>query len=470
MVATRTVIAVNRFGLGARPGELRLADADSREWLLSQVQDTPPLPSELRNLPDSASALVQLQKLFEQRKALKEPGQDDKAAAGKDFQRRQKEIQAKLRGIYTSQATARIKAAANSERPFYERLTHFWANHFAVSADKQITRTLAATLENEAIRPHVTGYFANMLLAVERHPAMITYLDNHMSIGPNSQAARWAKRRRGKDLGFNENLAREILELHTLGVNGGYTQDDVTTFAHVLTGWTVAGTRGPFKDGDPGHFIFREQMHEPGSKKMLGQSYPDGGQKQGIAVLNDLAEHPSTAKFIATKLVRHFISDDPPAAAVDRVASAFRNSNGNLPVVYESLIDSVEAWDPPMPKFKTPQDFVISTFRALDFTPTKMEHALGPLRILGQLPYMPGSPAGWPDTAADWAGSDAVMKRIEWSVAVGDRVGNRSHPLGVAEATIGPLMSEHSRLAVKRAASPAQALALLLVSPEFQRR
>lgn len=469
MVATRTVIAVNRFGLGARPGELQRAEADSRAWLLSQLQDTFPEPSELRDLPDSASALVELQKLFDQLKAVRQIGQSDKAAA-RDFQQQQKEIQEQLRDIYTSQATARIKAAANSERPFYERLTHFWANHFAVSADKQITRTLAATLENEAVRPHVHGYFADMLLAVEQHPAMITYLDNHMSIGPNSRAARWVKRRRGQELGFNENLAREILELHTLGVNGGYTQGDVTTFAKVITGWTVAGIRGPFKDGNPGHFMFRDQMHEPGSKKVLGRRYTDDGEGQGVAVLKDLAEHSSTARFVATKLVRHFISDSPPAAAVDDVANAFLDSNGYLPTVYESLIDRPEAWDPPAPKFKTPQDFVISTFRALDFTPTKMEHALGPLRILGQLPYMPGSPAGWPDTAADWAGSDAVMKRIEWSVAVGDKVGNRSHPLRVAEATIGPLLSEHSRLAVKRAASPSQGLALLLVCPEFQRR
>ena len=470
MVSKESVIAVNRFGLGAQPGELTRADRDPRRWLMQQVQGRPKNPQELRNLPDSATALVDLQRSFEQKRELKKQFDGDAGVDADKFQKQQKEFQQGLRDVYTRQATARIQVAANTDTPFYERLTHFWTNHFATSADKQITRTLAATLENEAIRPNVNGNFVDMLLAVEQHPAMIGYLDNQMSVGPNSQAARWAKRRRRKELGINENLAREILELHTLGVNGGYTQKDVTTFAYAITGWTVAGLRGPFHDGEPGHFIFREQMHEPGSRNILGKRYSDDGFGQGISVLEDLASHPSTARHISTKLARHFIADDPPKSVVDRLAAVFEDGDGHLPAVYEALVVSPEAWDPPQSKLKTPQDFVVSTFRALDFTPDKMEHALGPLRILGQLPYMPGSPAGWPDTAGDWGGSDALMKRIEWAVAVGDRVGNRVNPIAVADRSIASLLTDHSKTAISRASSPAQGLALFFVSPEFQRR
>lgn len=475
MAQTSSVIAANRFGLGARPGDLAAIGGDPRGWLLGQVERDPGLPSELAGLPHSSEVLLELREFFQQRQKLKrqlesDPEKDSDVAAELRKQMR-KDGKGGLRGIYLTQAEARMTVAATTERPFYERLVHFWTNHFATSADKLVTIGTAATLENEVIRKHVTGRFVEMLIAVEQHPAMITYLDNQGSIGPNSKAAAWAQRRRGDlKLGINENLAREILELHTLGVNGGYTQQDVTTFAQVITGWSIAGMRGPFKDGEPGYFIFRDVMHEPGAKTVLGNRYRDDGVGQGEAVLRDLAGHPSTAHFIATKLVRHFIADEPPAEAVARVEQTFTESDGNLPDVYAALIACPEAWDPALAKLKTPQDYVVSTFRALDFAPERPEQALGPLRVLGQLPYMPGSPAGWPDTAADWGGSDAILKRVELAVAVGDRVGNRVNPLDVADSALGPVLGEHSRTWIGRAESPAQGLALLLASPEFQRR
>ncbi len=254
------------------------------------------------------------------------------------------------RPLYVDEATARLSQAVQTDRPFVERLTHFWTNHFAVSIDKVAVLGIAGAFEREAIRPNVLGNFTDLLLAVERHPAMLLYLDNHLSVGLNSRAAQAVGRRRSKSnvprqLGLNENLAREILELHTLGVNGGYTQQDVTTFAEVITGWSIGGDSGraPKRlrgdDGEPGKFLFRPTIHEPGAKTVLGKRYAESDEKQGEAVLRDVAKMPATATFIATKLARHFIADDPPPGAVEALAKSFTKSRGDLPSVYRTLIE-----------------------------------------------------------------------------------------------------------------------------------
>ena len=236
-----------------------------------------------------------------------------------------------------------------TEESFRERLVHFWTNHFAVSADKPQVLALAGTLENEAIRPHVAGRFADMLTAVESHPAMILYLDNQASIGPGSQLAQRRSRRSSagdRKLGINENLAREILELHTLGVDGGYTQQDVTTFARALTGWSIGTDRFP-GGGELGKFAFHDAAHEPGAKTIMGTRYGQSGVAQPRAVLTDLAKHPATARHVATKLARHFIADEPPPDAVERIAKAFRDSDGDLPTVHRAVLDTPEAWVTP---------------------------------------------------------------------------------------------------------------------------
>jgi uncharacterized protein (DUF1800 family) len=446
-VALTNVTAANRFGLGARPGELRLIGPNPREWLKGQLRGSRPIPEAMRGLPGSADVV----KTFRQAK-----GERRKALAP----------------IYQDQVAARYRVAAATPEPFRERLVHFWTNHFAVSADKAQVIALAATLENEAIRPHIGASFVRMLHAVEAHPAMILYLDNQASIGPHSQLASRAQRRArsgSRKLGINENLAREILELHTLGVNGGYSQRDVTTFAQALTGWSIGGTRA-LGNGKQGEFEFHEQAHEPGAKTILGKRYGQEGAAQPRAVLDDLARHPATARHVATKLARHFIADDPPAAAVDRIAKAFTDSDGDLPRVHEAVIDAAEAAEGAGAKFKTPHDFVVSAFRMLDFVPELPQQILAPFQLLGQRPYSPGSPAGWPDTADRWDGPDALLKRIEWAAAVGDRIANRIQPLSIGEQSLGAALSERTRTAVARAASAAQGVTLLLASPEFQRR
>jgi uncharacterized protein (DUF1800 family) len=310
---------------------------------------------------------------------------------------------------------------------------------------------------------------------VEQHPAMIAFLDNQYSVGKDSELARLAARRiardkPGREFGINENLAREILELHTLGVNGGYAQSDVTSFAQILTGWSIGGGKGRLAGGISGRFYFRENLHQPGAKTFLGKTYYESGRRQGEAVLEDLAAHPATARFIATKLVRHFIADDPPPAAVERVARAYLKSGGDLPRVYAALIEAPDAWNADMRKFKTPEDFVFSTLRALHVSPRQPEEVLRSFELLGQRQYTPGSPAGWPDTAKSWDGSDALMHRVLWASRVAARFEQGTDPVDLATSSLGAYLRPETVTALRRASSATQALALLLMSPEFQRR
>jgi uncharacterized protein (DUF1800 family) len=455
-------IAANRFGLGARPTELASIGADGRDWLRAQLKGVPPALTGAQLRP-SSEILAEGLRLRRQQEEAKKSG----AAPKQDLEK----VGQYLKPIYTSEVLARFQQATATERPFVERLTQFWANHFAVSIDKQFLAGLAGSFEREAIRPHVLGRFSDMLLAVESHPAMLVYLDNHLSVGPHSQAAvRGERRQSARKIGINENLAREILELHTLGVGSGYTQADVTSFAEVITGWSIGDDRGRFASGIPGEFLFRPELHEPGAKVVLNTRYPDTGIGQGIAVLRDLARQQATAHFIATKLVRHFVADDPPAAAVNRVAGAFTASEGDLPVVYRALVDAHESWAQPLAKFKTPADYIVSAYRGLALPVEAGKGPLAPFELLGQRTWSPGSPAGWPDRSADWDGASAVIKRIEWADAVGARVGSRRDAAELASQLLGATLSDATRTAVARAASAAQGLTLLLAAPEFMRR
>jgi uncharacterized protein (DUF1800 family) len=319
----------------------------------------------------------------------------------------------------------------------------------------------------------VAGKFADMLVAAEQHPAMILFLDNQRSIGPRSQVGKRANRRNKKrNVGLNENLAREILELHTLGVNGGYTQEDVTTFAKVITGWSIGGANdtGRFSEGVPGRFEFRESIHEPGKQTILGRQYRQSGLDQGEAVLRDFAVHPSTARFLATKLARHFVADEPPAGLVDKLAAAYLESDGNLSTVYEALVRADEPWRDIHTKYKTPHEFVISTFRAFNHVPRDTRFVVRALELMGQTTFRPGSPEGWPDTAEQWGGADGLYKRIEWCNSVARVVGSKTSPANLGDAVLGPALSAATRKSISRAESGVQGLTLLLASPEFQRR
>jgi uncharacterized protein (DUF1800 family) len=454
-------IATNRFGLGARPGEMAQLTGDPRGWLQAQLKGAPPLIAD-PGLQSTATMVASIDKVRAQNRQTRSSASAINAVV---------KLGEIYRPAYVGEVTARLRLAATTDRPFLERITQFWSNHFAVSVDKAIVLGVAGSYEREAIRPHVLGSFAQLLLAVEHHPAMLLYLDNYRSVGPDSRLAGRAQERGGKPLGINENLAREIMELHTLGVNGGYSQADVTAFAKVITGWSIgAAGKGVAAGGVPGEFLFRTNIHEPGAQSVIGHRYAQDGQAQGESVLLDLAASPATGQHIATQLARHFIADDPPPDAVARLARVFTRSAGDLPAVYRALIAEEAAWTQPLSKFKTPNDYVISTWRALNL-PIEDARTVPPIFAgLGQRVLSPNSPAGWPDRSADWDGASALMQRLRWADQIGQRVGAGVNAVQLAQQILGGNLAENTRLALGRAASAAQALTLLLAAPEFMRR
>ncbi|HUA54247.1 MAG TPA: DUF1800 domain-containing protein [Candidatus Sulfotelmatobacter sp.] len=444
-VTAPAAFAAARFGLGARPGELAIIGRDPRGWVESQLQRPAPLPAALAGKPSSAEILAEVMEAH----AKGGPAKVGKLA------------RENLRAVYLNEVAARTQAAIETDHPVFERLVQFWSNHFTVSVrGKPFVLGIPGAYEREAIRPHVLGRFEDMLRAVVEHPAMLVYLDNWLSVGPDSIGGR----RRNK--GLNENLAREIMELHTLGVDGGYTQADVTTFAKVLTGWTVT----PLRSGDPGHFRFMPQIHEPGDKVILGRPYAEGGKAEGDAVLRDLAHHPSTARFIATKLARHFIADDPPPDAVDRLARRFQETGGDLGAVTRTLVALPEAWPKTPNKIKTPNELVISAFRALGGAPEEPLRLVQSLAVLEQPTFSAPSPAGWPDKASDWIGPEAAMKRIEWVHVLATRWPREDSPITLASDVLGDGVAPTTSFAFEHAASARDGVAYVLLSPEFQRR
>lgn len=339
--------------------------------------------------------------------------------------------------------------------PVYERWVGFWANHFSVAATKGTTLGLVWPYEREAIRPHATGRFGDMLRATTVHPAMLLYLDNAQSIGPNSRAGQRRSR------GLNENLARELLELHTVGVQGGYTQADVTALAQLLTGWSL--------DRASGESRFNPQLHEPGPKQVLGQRYPEGPQALDM-LLADLARHPATARFVCTKLACHFVTDDPPAALVDALVGRFRSSDGDLLALAEALFGHDLAWQAQAPpKFKRPEDLVLSAHRMLQLPVVQTERLVTAVAQMGQPPGRAPSPQGWPDRTEDWLAPDALWKRTEWAAAFARQHG-KTDARQLAAQSLGADLGVDTQRQIERADSGAQALALLLASPEFQRR
>jgi uncharacterized protein (DUF1800 family) len=370
-----------------------------------------------------------------------------------------------IQKTYRAEALARLQRARIADCGLVERLVVFWSNHFCISANKGgLARMWAGSFEREAIRPHVLGRFGDMLKAVEQHPAMLFFLDNQQSQGPESRAGEIRKR------GLNENLAREIMELHTLGVGGGYSQDDVTSLARIITGWTYAGRKGQL--GLPGTFAFNANAHQPGAQRLLGKTYENTGVAQGEAALADLARHPSTAKFIATKFARHFVADDPPPALVARLRDVFGKSDGDLKALTSALLDSDEAWQTPMTKMRSPYEFLVAIGRLLGQgrVPEDPNRFLGGLNLLGQPLWSPAGPNGFPDSNAAWAAPEGMKLRLDISAQVASRSAESTDARDLLELVAADAASIETRRTIERAESRQQALALLLMSPEFQRR
>lgn len=449
-------VALNRFGLGARPDEP--LPAQPRAWLLGQFERYAAAPPAWAAEPASATLVTSY---LDYQRALRQ------ADAGNELAIRQK-LAADSRERYRSAVTARAASALDTPAPLAERLVHFWANHFAVSIDKNPLASLAGSFEAEAIRPHVFGRFEDMLLAVQRHPAMLLYLDQARSIGPGSPAG--LRSRPGRQRGLNENLAREILELHTLGVRSGYGQDDVVELARGLTGWSIGGMPGLPPGGTPGGFAFHAALHEPGPRQLLGRRYDQSGEAQAQAMLRDLASQAATARHIATKLARHFAGDSPPPALTERLSQAFTQSGGHLPTVYRTLIEAPEIWGLAQPKFKTPWEWTLSSLRGLGLRESGAVPIAPMLVQLGQPVWRPGSPAGFDDVAESWMAPDALMRRVELAQRLADRAASTADARSLGPRLLPGGLSNATATVLARAESPATALALLLASPEFLRR
>jgi len=364
---------------------------------------------------------------------------------------------------FRAEVIARLAKACTAPIGFAERWVAFWSNHFSISVAKSnVGRATAGAFEREAIRPFITGRFVEMLRAVEQHPTMLNFLDNAQSIGPNSKAGKNRKQ------GLNENLAREILELHTMGVGSGYTQTDVTQLARIITGWSYAGREG--KLGEPGSFIFNANAHEPGIVTLRGRTYAQGGAAQGLAALDDIAAEPAVANHIALKVARHFVADSPDPALVTRLATAFRQSNGDLGVLARTLIKDDVAWAAPATKIRNPWEFTVATYRALNRPTADPGPALNALNLLGQPLWQPGGPNGFPDDSRFWASPEGLKMRLQLSAQVAHQYKEATLPARLMDQILGPSASVQTREAILRAESREQAIALLLMSPEFQRR
>lgn len=513
MTTSDAYLVFSRFGLGARPGDLMAISSAPKAALLAEIDDPTSLFLANSDLPSTADAFTQVRE-FQRARDLQRKQADAAAGlapTGSDMMAGGAKTTAPVAAVpaakiamgadamgggmgvmggmaappatskpikpgpdayqtitpnpstmMDAEIAARIDRALAAPIGFGERLVAFWTNHFAVqTAADEVVRGLAGAFEREAIRPYVLGNFGDMALAATQHPAMLMSLNNATSIGPNSPQGL----KSGK--GLNENHARELMELHTVGVDAGYTQADVTSFAKVLTGWTFG--RGENEPEIYGRFVFRNYAHEPGPQTVMGKVYPQDGVDQGLAVIADLAKSPATAKHVATQLATYFVADNPDPALVKRLADTFHKSGGNLKTVTLALINSPEAWAAPAEKLRTPQEFLWSAVRALklDIKPGVVNRTLADL---GQPLWNPPSPQGFKDDAATWLAPDAMTTRVDVAELLASQDKTLGDPVQLASDVLGDKMSSDTKTAVERAESRGQAVALLLMSPEFQRR
>jgi len=478
----QAALALHRFGLGPKPGSIAAIASDPRAALMAEL-DQPGagliIDATLMSASQAARAAFNFREERQAREIAQAMAEKERAGSmGAESATEAKPAVAAKPGtgggaakpgqaaqepsvpqrIFRSEARARFAAANAATVGFVERLVWFWSNHFCVSSD--FVPVLAGGYEREAIRPHVLGRFADMLVAAESHPAMLLYLDNARSVGPKSVAGLIVK------VGLNENLAREALELHTLGVRTGYTQDDVISFAKVLTGWTVLPAAT-----DPQHgveFVFNPRQHEPGPQVVIGKTYEQSGAAQGRAVFADLARHPATAEHIGRKLARHFVADDPPESLARRLAQRFQDTDGDLKEIAKALIESPEMWEGPLRKLKRPNEWLHATRRATNEPGGDMVRALRARAIMGEPLWRPPAPQGFADTQGPWV--DGLAQRLDIAERVAERNAASLDPQDLLETALGPLASAETRRAITRAESRQQAITLALMAPEFNRR
>lgn len=475
------VLALHRFGMGPRPGSIAAIGTDPRGALIAEL-DRPLVLRAASSLPTSAKAYRTVadanarrtarakqaqQQAEKQQMAAAAPAMSEDQTQTQGQEKDAAEMAAKQaadaipdpgRPIYLQEAKLRTEAALAADIGFAERLVWFWSNHFCVSANR--IRSMSGAYEREAVRAHALGRFVDLLLAAEGHPAMLFYLDNLESMGANSTAGI------NRNRGLNENIAREIMELHTLGVRTGYTQDDVISFANVMTGWTLLPPGADPEHG--GEFTFNPRLHEPGGQTVLGKRYEQADAEQGRAVLRDLAAHPATATHVSTKLARHFVADEPPLGLVEQMAKTFRDTEGDLKQVAITMVSSDEAWRGPPSKLKRPGEWVVGMVRATGITQIDPVRYTGGQELLGEALWRPPAPKGYPDDEPSWI--DGVGRRLDVANYVAERAADVVDPQAIIEDVFASQIAPEVKQAVGRAESRQQALALLFMSADFQRR
>ncbi len=380
-----------------------------------------------------------------------------------------------VRPILAQAAEQRLLRALHSSAQLEEQLLEFWFNHFNVFAGKGPVAALVGSYEREAIRPYIWGRFRQMLGATAKHPAMLFYLDNAQSVAPGFRPpARLGDEQVARPRGLNENYARELMELHTLGVDGGYSQADVTELARMLTGWTVDVRGALGRQGSGDLFEFAPRRHDNGSKQWLGRPVTARGQAEGEWALDVLASHPATARHLSFKLAQAFVADDPPEALVAQLSRSFLASGGDLRAWVQTLLGSEHFWQREhlRSKFKTPYQFLLSSLRVLDAQPQDMQPLLGALAQSGMPLYGAATPDGYKNVASAWMNPEALSQRVQWLSRLNERIAGverGSRQGGSLLKTLAPLLSEHTRSVLAQEPAELQ-LALLLGSPEWMRR
>jgi uncharacterized protein (DUF1800 family) len=393
--------------------EMKAQRQSAREHSRSRALDLMEMP------PETRTQKLAAMDADERRGFWRALSQDDREMLTADMTPRQRERLLSLENpvavVNGELMQSKLLRATYSERQLQEVMTDFWFNHFNVFLGKGADRYLVTSYERDVIRPHALGKFRELLLATAKSPAMLWYLDNWQSIGPNSVAAARGRNDGKPAQGLNENYAREVMELHTLGVNGGYTQQDVTELARVLTGWTLEEPR------KGGGYVFRPLRHEPGDKKVLGNVFHQGGEREGEEALAMLAGEPATARFICTKLAQRFVSDTPPANLVDAMAKTFAETDGDIRAVLRTMLTAPEFWDPKeyRAKVKTPLEFTVSALRATGAEIVRTQSLAGALNRMGMPLYGAQPPTGYSMQSANWINSGALLSRMNFALGLG---------------------------------------------------
>jgi len=436
-----SLIATNTLGMGARPGEIEACKTDPKGWILAQIQNPAPgLPARLA--AQSTGALV-----LERKALYKKQRQQDRNIRG---------ISEYASQQFQAELVWRHRQAVESSTSFVERWARFWGNRFTVSGRNNHLRTIAGAFLREAIRPNIFGRFEDMLKASTIHPAMLHYLDNENSVGPNSV---YGQRKAGK---HNENLGREILELHTLGVDGGYTIDDITALAFGLTGWTTPRNPADFKG------VFRRQKHEPGPVTMLGKTYRKSGRNRLGRMLKDLARHPSTARDIAVQIARHFIAGKAQRIVIDTLADCFLETDGDLKELALCLVELDATWAQDDWMFKRPDEYIVSAGRALPDWEDHFDPVIS--KLLGQPLLRPPGPDGWKQTGEDWINAENIVIRLGWLRRSLDTLPSWINVEYFMEEALGGHVSGTTRTTLSQNLLRNELLTLGLMSPEFLRR